>query len=106
MAESSKREITGKELGGKQEAVERACRMAGLSKGDPIVVEWQGEAYIYRCEGTAAENSGGDIPNCPVSLCEKYQRQINEFCHQPGWPPGAPILIYQGDDSFCYCYCR
>ncbi len=102
------RRITGSELGTRQEAIERACKVAGLSKGDPIVVSWQGEGYLYYCEGSGADDTDGtSYPNCPFQVCDTFRMQIREICREAGWPPGQPILIYlPEDDSFCLCYCR
>ncbi len=107
MAESESRKITGGELGAAQESLEHACKAAGLSAGDPIVVSWQGDAYIYHCEGTVT----GDVettqyPNCQLSECERYRAQIQEICKNESWPPGQPILVCNANGECCYCYCR
>jgi hypothetical protein len=47
-----------------------------------------------------------DVPDCPPDLCRRAQPQIDRICHQTGWPPDQPILIYQSDGQLCKCYCK
>jgi hypothetical protein len=47
-----------------------------------------------------------DVPDCSQELCQKLRAQIDRLCHQRGWPPDQPVLIYQPDGQLCKCYCK
>ena len=45
-----------------------------------------------------------DVPHCDPAFCAKVRGQLNQYCHSAGLPPGAKVIMLDGD-KFCYCTC-
>lgn len=85
--------------------VEHRLAAAGYTVGARVPLVIDNEVRIYEYQGSAENPTGDTIPNCPVELCRSLQAQIHQICMSNSWRPGTPILVYDGDDSLCFCYC-
>ncbi len=45
------------------------------------------------------------LPMCSANICAQYHDQIEEVCHQNGWPAGHHVIVGV-NNQYCICTCR
>jgi hypothetical protein len=90
-----------------QQFIARYCHDMKFPPGTPVPVVYDGKVCYCDCGGAteAGDLEGAAVPPCSGELCQELRPQIEQACHDLGYPPGNKIIIVDPRGGYCYCIC-